>query len=143
MNLVVDEVVAMISRDTGGRNIEWEVGGLPLLKADHALLRIVWFNLLSNAVKFTKGIQVARIKISADEDDNEFIFSVTDNGAGFDMQYAHKLFGVFQRLHSSQEFEGTGIGLAIVRRIISKHGGRTWAESEPGKGASFYFTLPH
>jgi len=143
MNLVVDEVVAMISRDTGGRNIEWEVGGLPLLKADHALLRIVWFNLLSNAVKFTKGIQVARIKISADEDDNEFIFSVTDNGAGFDMQYAHKLFGVFQRLHSSQEFEGTGIGLAIVRRIISKHGGLTWAESEPGKGASFYFTLPH
>ena len=112
------------------------------LTGDHSLLRMVWYNLLSNAIKFTKAKEPQSYRSGiAKKRMNMFLF-VRDNGAGFDMRFAHKLFGVFQRLHSTQEFEGTGIGLANVRRIILKHGGRTWAESQLKQGATFYFTLP-
>ncbi|HEY3371700.1 MAG TPA: PAS domain S-box protein [Prolixibacteraceae bacterium] len=142
MNFVLQEVLKLLAPDLEDRKIEWEIAPLPLLKADHSLLRMVWYNLLSNAVKFTKAKDPAVIQIGVIEEQKEHVFFVRDNGAGFDMRYAHKLFGVFQRLHSKDEFEGTGIGLANVRRIILKHGGRTWAESQPDQGATFYFTIP-
>jgi two-component system, chemotaxis family, sensor kinase Cph1 len=131
-----------LEHDFANRKIEWEIAELPKTKADPSLLRMVWFNLLSNALKFTKNKELALIEVGFLDEENEYVFFVRDNGAGFDMRYAHKLFGVFQRLHSKDEFEGTGIGLANVRRIILKHGGRTWAESKLNEGATFYFTLP-
>jgi light-regulated signal transduction histidine kinase (bacteriophytochrome) len=109
--------------------------------ADPDLIRQVMVNLLSNAVKFSSKTDHPLIVMNAADEGDETIYSVSDNGAGFDMAYADKLFGVFQRLHSAHEFEGTGIGLAIVKRIILLHGGRVWAESEPGNGAVFYFSL--
>jgi PAS domain S-box-containing protein len=142
MNVVLQEVLKLAENDINGRNIEWNIAALPTLNGDHALLRLVWYNLINNAIKFTKQKNPASKAIGYREEKNEFIFFINDNGAGFDMRYAHKLFGVFQRLHSKQEFDGTGIGLANVRRIILKHGGKTWAESQPGMGATFYFTLP-
>jgi len=142
MNLVIQEVMKLIANDIGKRKVEWEIADLPQIQGDHSLLRMVWYNLLNNAVKFTRTKNPAFIQIGLIENTKEFVFFVRDNGAGFDMLYAHKLFGVFQRLHSKQEFEGTGIGLANVRRIILKHGGRTWAESQPNQGATFYFSLP-
>lgn len=144
MNLVVQEVLKLLTIDVGERRIEWKIAQLPGVKGDSSLLRMVWYNLLSNAVKFTRNKQMAVIEIGffEDKNNNEFIFFVKDNGAGFDIRYVHKLFGVFQRLHSKQEFDGTGIGLANVRRIVQKHGGRTWAESQPEQGATFYFTIP-
>ena len=142
MNAVLQDVLAQLNHDTEGRNIDWIIADLPNIKGDQALLRMVWYNLLGNAVKFTKAKDPAKIQIGYAFDDNEYTFFVRDNGAGFDMRFAHKLFGVFQRLHTTKEFEGTGIGLANVRRIILKHGGRTWAESQLNEGATFYFTLP-
>ncbi len=125
------------------RNIEWEITKMPMTYGDITMLRTVIVNLLSNAIKYTSKKEKSFIKISCNcENAKEFIFCVTDNGAGFDSRFADKLFGVFQRLHSKQEFEGTGIGLANVRRIISRHRGKTWAESEVDKGAKFYFSLP-
>ena len=109
---------------------------------DQALLRLVWINLLSNAVKFTGTRRKAVIGINVLDEKEHFIFSVHDNGVGFDMQYAQKLFGVFQRMHPADEFEGTGIGLANVHHIIAKHGGLAWAEAEQDQGATFYFSLP-
>ena len=142
MDSVFQEALNSLVHDTENRNIEWNIAPLPNIKGDHSLLRMVWYNLLGNAVKFTKSKNPARIQIGFAEDKIEYTFFVRDNGAGFDMRFAHKLFGVFQRLHSAKEFEGTGIGLANVHRIILRHGGRTWAESQLGEGATFYFTLP-
>jgi PAS domain S-box-containing protein len=142
MNKILQEALDSLKHETTGRNIKWIISPLPRVVGDYNLLRLVWINLLSNAVKFTRAKKKARIEIGSREESNEHQFCIRDNGAGFDMQYVHKLFGVFQRLHSSEEFEGTGIGLANVRRIIAKHGGRTWAEAELDKGATFYFTLP-
>lgn len=142
MNAVLQEVINSLEHDTEKRKIEWNIASLPNIKGDHSLLRMAWYNLLSNAVKFTKAKDPAQIQIGFTEDKKEYTFYVRDNGAGFDMRFAHKLFGVFQRLHTTSEFEGTGIGLANVRRIILKHGGRTWAESQLKEGSTFYFTLP-
>lgn len=142
MNGLVVEVLEPLRHDSAGREVEWIVGALPSVFCDAALLKLVWTNLLGNALKFTRTRPKARIEAGFREEGEEFVFFVRDNGVGFDMRYAKNLFGVFQRLHTTQEFEGTGIGLANVRRIVLRHGGRTWAESEPEKGAAFYFTLP-
>jgi light-regulated signal transduction histidine kinase (bacteriophytochrome) len=142
MNPMVGEVVASLRAESSARSVEWNIAQLPPVFCDPAMLRLVWMNLLSNAVKFTRKAGTASIAIGVQSGDAEHVFSVRDNGVGFDMKYAQKLFGVFQRLHPVDEFEGTGIGLANVRRIITRHGGRTWAEAEPDKGATFYFTLP-
>jgi signal transduction histidine kinase len=124
-----------------GRKIELKESSLPPGHGDPALLKQVWVNLLSNAVKYSRGCQPAVIEIGCTESGTEKIYFVRDNGSGFDMQYAHKLFGVFQRLHRADEFEGTGVGLAIVQRIVQRHGGRVWAEAKENHGATFYFTL--
>jgi two-component system, chemotaxis family, sensor kinase Cph1 len=116
------------------------VADLPDAIADPALMRLVWQNLIGNAIKFTSKREHAVIEIRADREGREIVYSVRDNGAGFDMQYAGKLFGVFQRLHSVQDFDGTGVGLAIAQRIVHRHGGRIWAEGRPGEGAVFHFT---
>jgi PAS domain S-box-containing protein len=143
LDRVVREVIEQMTFETEGRSIEWQIGPLPVVNTDHAMIRQVWFNLISNAVKYTKLRERAKIEIGRGTDaPGEIVFFVRDNGVGFDMQYADKLFGVFQRLHKKEEFEGTGIGLANVRRIVHRHGGRTWAESAPDQGATFYFSLP-
>jgi light-regulated signal transduction histidine kinase (bacteriophytochrome) len=121
--------------------IEFRVGPLPPVVGDPILFHQVWTNLLSNAVKFSSKQERAVIEVDAETRGAEVVYSVQDDGAGFDMQQAGKLFGVFQRLHTSEEFEGTGAGLAIVQRIILRHGGRIWAEGEVGKGATFSFAL--
>ncbi len=124
------------------RKICWRLTALPDVQGDLVLLRSVWQNLLSNAVKYTRSKEHAIIEIGSREGENEDIFLVRDNGVGFDQRYSHKLFGVFQRLHRMEDFEGNGIGLANVRRIVARHGGRTWAEGVVGEGATFYFSLP-
>lgn len=121
--------------------IDFQVDALPPATGDPTLLRQIWYNLLSNAVKFSSRRDRAVITVTGEEQDGETVYTVRDNGAGFDMKYADKLFGVFQRLHSAREYEGTGVGLAIVKRIILRHGGRVWGESEVGKGAAFHFTI--
>jgi light-regulated signal transduction histidine kinase (bacteriophytochrome) len=124
------------------RNIVWKIAPLPEVMGDAAVLRQVFANLVGNAVKYTRGRNPAQIEIGvAGAEDGRTVLFVRDNGAGFDPKYIHKLFGVFSRLHRAEEFEGTGIGLAIVRRVISRHGGRVWAEGKVGEGATFYFTL--
>lgn len=125
-----------------GRRAGIEVGHLPGCVGDLGLLRQVFFNLLSNALKFTRHKEGARIEVGGRAEESGCVYFVRDNGAGFDMRYADKLFGAFQRFHSSEEFEGSGIGLSIVHRIVERHGGAIWAESEPGRGASFHFRLP-
>ncbi|MCE9554427.1 MAG: PAS domain S-box protein [Planctomycetes bacterium] len=126
------------------RHIETSMGELPDCDADPTLLKQVWFNLLANAFKYTRKRNIARIEIGslAGERSDWQTYFVRDNGAGFDMRYINKLFGVFQRLHRTEEFEGNGVGLAIVQRIIHRHGGRVWAEARPNEGATFFFTLP-
>jgi PAS domain S-box-containing protein len=143
MNELVAESLQEMASDVGGRNIQWDIGKLPTVNGDRAMLKQVWVNLLSNAVKYTRHRERAEIRVFSKPtptDGCEFV--VKDNGAGFDMQYADKLFGVFQRLHHAEEFEGTGVGLANVRRIVMRHGGQTWAEGEVDVGATFHFTLP-
>jgi light-regulated signal transduction histidine kinase (bacteriophytochrome) len=121
--------------------IEWKVETLPFVECDHALMKQVFVNLLSNAVKFTRPRNPAIIEVGATDQDGARAVFVRDNGVGFSMRYVNKLFGVFQRLHRTEDFEGTGVGLATVQRIIHKHGGRVWAEAELDMGATFYFTL--
>ncbi|WP_336490695.1 ATP-binding protein [Methylobacterium nigriterrae] len=144
MNTLVEEVRRKVLRDVPAeRSVRWEVGALGRVHADPVMLRLVVENLLSNAVKYTRGKAEAVIEIGREPDqDGEAVFFVRDNGVGFDMAYVGKLFGVFQRLHRVEEFEGTGIGLANVRRIVERHGGRTWAEGALDRGATFHFTLP-
>lgn len=134
--------IRQLEGETKNRDISWEIGELPLVWGDSVLLKLVCDNLLSNAVKFTKPRPRAEIRIGCRDEGDEHIFFVRDNGVGFDAGQVERLFGVFHRLHPQQEFEGTGIGLANVRRIISRHGGRTWAEGSTDNGATFYFTLP-
>lgn len=141
MTALTESVVAEMSRNTQHR-AEIRIGKLHPAMADSALLKQVMVNLLSNAVKYSSRTEKPVVEIESVITDGAIVYSVRDNGAGFDMHYAHKLFGVFQRLHTSAEFEGTGVGLAIVKRIINKHGGSVRAEGEPGKGATFYFSLP-
>jgi len=142
MNNLVHDVCKDLQSETAGRSIEWQIGNLPMVQADVDMMRQVWFNLISNAIKYTRPRDPARIEIGCDTTQPaEFVFHVRDNGVGFSMQYATKLFGVFQRLHRESEFEGTGIGLANVRRIISRHGGRTLAEGVVNGGATISFTL--
>lgn len=129
--------------EIGSREINWQIGDLPEVRADSVLLSQAIGNLLSNAVKFTHPRSVARIEIGGTHDGSENILFVRDNGAGFDMKCAGRLFGVFQRLHLANKFKGIGVGLAIVRRIIHRHGGRTWAEGKPEGGATFYLSIPN
>jgi signal transduction histidine kinase len=143
MQSLVEEASALAESGVQDRRIVWTIKPLPMVIGDENMLRTVWQNLLGNAVKYTGHCEVAQIEVSAIQGrQGEYQFTVSDNGAGFDMQYADKLFGVFQRLHRTSEFPGNGIGLANVRRIVARHGGRVWAEAEPGHGAHFHFSLP-
>lgn len=139
---LVDEVLGDVKRDANGREILWNVGELPDVYGDRSMLRLALVNVISNAVKFTRQRERAEIEIARIDEGNDVAIFVRDNWVGFDMKYAHKLFGVFQRLHRAEEFEGTGIGLAHVQRIIYRHGGKVWAESAPDEGTTIYFTLP-
>ena len=143
MRALVHAVLRDLEPDTQGRTIEWRISPLPSVDGDAALLRQVWANLLANAVKYTRPRATAVIELGCEkEKPGETIFFVRDNGVGFEMKYADHLFGVFQRLHRAEEFEGTGIGLANVRRIVARHGGRTWAVGQPDVGATIWFTVP-
>jgi PAS domain S-box-containing protein len=143
LNDLVQDVLQEFEPDIQGRNVQWVIADLPPVYGDRSMLRMVFANLISNALKFTQPRKRPKIEIGCGPDsDTETVIFIRDNGVGFDMQYVDKLFGVFERLHMSSEFEGTGIGLANVRRIINRHGGRTWAEGEVGHGATFYFSLP-
>jgi PAS domain S-box-containing protein len=137
---LVREVIDDLTPDLKDRQIDWKIRELPVVLCDLALMKIVFANLLSNAVKFTRVRAVATVEIGQRMVEGAPVLYVRDNGAGFDMRYAAKLFGVFQRLHRAEEFEGSGVGLATVQRILQKHGGRIWAEGEVDKGATFYFT---
>ena len=144
---LVEETRAMLDADVAadqpGHAVQWRIGPMPILVADENMLRQVWHNLMDNAVKYSGRSEPALVEITHQRNaDGDHHFSVRDNGAGFDMQYAGKLFGVFQRLHAASEFDGTGVGLASVKRVVTRHNGHVWAESAPGEGATFHFTLP-
>ncbi|WP_285403543.1 ATP-binding protein [Luteibacter sp. ME-Dv--P-043b] len=143
MQSLVEEARALVETEVRDRQIEWRIAPLPIVVGDENMLRTVWQNLLGNAVKYTANREKAIVEVTLERSAaGDYEFAVRDNGAGFDMQYASKLFGVFQRLHRASEFPGNGIGLANVRRIIARHGGRTWAEGETDRGATFHFSLP-
>jgi light-regulated signal transduction histidine kinase (bacteriophytochrome) len=142
MSKLVKSCLDKLVMETRGRNIEWDLAPLPRITADPTFLHLAVMNLLSNAVKFSGKRDPAVIRVWSEQSDTETVFHVADNGAGFNMDYVHKLFGVFQRLHRMEDFQGTGIGLANVRRIVERHGGRAWAASNPGQGATFSFSIP-
>lgn len=139
---LVNEVIAGFEHEQQGRNTSWHIHPLPCVQGDRSMLRLVWTNLISNALKFSSRRPQPEIEIGFRAEPHELVFFVSDNGVGFNMKHVGQLFGVFQRLHGTAEFEGTGIGLATVQRIIQRHGGRTWAEGQEEEGATFYFTLP-
>jgi light-regulated signal transduction histidine kinase (bacteriophytochrome) len=141
---MVQQIIAESDAQNDEKNIEWVIESLSDSKGDPNALRQVWVNLISNAIKYSRNNSRPRIEIGSylDKDNSERIFFIKDNGVGFKEKYKNKLFKVFQRLHSADEFEGTGVGLAIVEKVISKHGGTVWAEAEINKGACFYFSLP-
>ncbi|WP_168734819.1 ATP-binding protein [Deinococcus sp. KSM4-11] len=139
---VVLRAWANISPETQGRQIEWVARDLPVVRGDPDLLRLVFENLLGNAIKYTSGREQAKIEVGSRPGDGEWIVFVQDDGVGFDPQYTHRLFGAFQRLHSDRDFEGIGMGLANVKRIVERHGGRVWADGHPGDGATFYVAFP-
>jgi light-regulated signal transduction histidine kinase (bacteriophytochrome) len=143
LKAIVAEVVAILEPDFQGRRVEWLIADLPSVECDPVLVKQIFQNLLANALKFTRARNPAVIEVCQAEhsDDGQSVFTVCDNGIGFNMKYVDKLFGVFQRLHRPEDFEGTGIGLATVQRIVQKHGGRVWAKGELDKGAVFHFTL--
>jgi signal transduction histidine kinase len=142
LNPLVEDVVGELNHETQGRNIEWRIGDLPAVECDPGLIKLVFQNLLSNAVKYTRPRDPAVIEVGQQIVQGERVIYIRDNGVGFNMKYAHKLFGVFERLHRREDFEGTGVGLATVQRIIHKHGGRIWAEAAVDRGATFFLTLP-
>ena len=140
---LVKEALSEVQQETDGRKIDWRIGALPNLYGDRSMLRLALVNLVSNAVKFTRKRPQAEIDIGCtDGKEGEMVVFIRDNGVGFDMKYVNKLFGVFQRLHRTEEFEGTGIGLATVQRIMHRHGGKVWAEGVVDHGATFYFSVP-
>ena len=143
MNLLVQEVKQQIIPQTQARTIIWDVESLPIVNGDRTLIRIVWQNLIENAVKYTSYKEIAEIKIGSSSNSSEITFFIKDNGVGFDMRYVESIFGLFLRLHTNEEFEGSGIGLANVQRIIHRHGGRIWTKSAVNQGTTFYFTLPN
>jgi signal transduction histidine kinase len=140
-DIVADEIKILTEGLKSQRNIQWRIGALAPAHCDKEMFKLVWRNLIDNAVKFTQKKPEAVIEIGCYDENGQTVYFIRDNGAGFDMKYSQKLFGVFQRMHTSEEFNGTGIGLATVKRIISRHGGRIWADAQPENGAAFYFTL--
>jgi light-regulated signal transduction histidine kinase (bacteriophytochrome) len=142
LEALAHDVLNELTPSFAGRRVSVQMHTLPHIRADTAAIRRVLLNLLANAIKFTRPRELAQIEIHAQVSGNESICSVKDNGVGFEPEYAHRLFGIFQRLHDTEEFEGTGVGLGIVKRLIDKHGGHVWAEGSPGVGATFYFSIP-
>ena len=142
MRGLVQEVVGELHAAEAARHLDIRIGELPEVQADPSLLRQVWVNLVANALKFTRRRDCAVIEIGGAQQAERKLYSIRDNGAGFDPRRAERLFGIFQRLHAAKDFEGTGVGLSIARRIIERHGGSIWAEGEPDRGAAFHFTLP-
>ena len=141
LNSLVQEVIGILQPEIEGRQVEWKITDLPFVECDPTLLKQVFQNLISNALKYSRPRAQAVIEIGQTRENGQPVVFVRDNGVGFSMKYADKLFGVFQRLHRSEDFEGTGVGLATVQRILKKHQGTAWAEAELDKGATFYFTL--
>ena len=142
MTSLAKNIYSNFHQDTEGRTVIFTVDDLPKIKGDRVLLTQVLTNLIGNAIKFTQDKNITKIEVGFNTDKDDYIFFVKDNGAGFDMKYYDKLFGLFQRLHTQEEFSGTGVGLSIVQRIISRHGGRVWGEGKVGEGATIYFSLP-
>jgi light-regulated signal transduction histidine kinase (bacteriophytochrome) len=142
MESLVEGAIHELRPEAAQREVKWDVGRLPTVSGDKSMLRLVWINLISNALKYTRPCPLTEISIGCTSTELEEVFFIRDNGVGFDMKYVDKLFGVFQRLHRADEFEGTGIGLATVQRVIHRHGGRVWAEGALEAGAAFFFSIP-
>jgi light-regulated signal transduction histidine kinase (bacteriophytochrome) len=142
MEALANSVFQDLTTAKNRKRIDFQVDTVPAVMGDLSLLRQVWVNLIANSIKFSSKQKRAIIRVRGENTEGEIVYSVQDNGVGFDMQFAGKLFGVFQRLHSIREFEGNGVGLALVQRVVLRHGGRVWAEGQIGNGATFYFSLP-